>query len=106
MPAERLARLEERAKAHEQILVEKAAYLATLINEKFEGFNERYAARIAVLEASCAGMSERLKALEDTRLRHEGGWWVVTKIVAVGAALGALILMCAEWFMMAMQRMP
>ena len=74
------------------------------IEEKLDALDKRLAercngsiGRIEGLEKSVARFGERIGKLEAASHRQEGGFLAVSKILAVGAALGGLLVKLLEW---------
>ena len=74
------------------------------IEEKLDGLDKRLSercngnvGRIDSLEKSIARLGERVGRLETKGHIQEGGFLAVSKILAVGAALGGLLVKLMEW---------
>ena len=98
----RLARMET---ILEKIAADSFDARMARIEEKLDGMDKRLAercnsniGRIDSLEKSVVRLGERVGKLEAKGYRQEGGWMAVGKILAVGAALGGLIVKLLEWF--------
>ena len=74
------------------------------IEEKLDGLDKRLSercngsvGRIDGIEKAVFRLGERIGKLEANGYRQEGGFIAVTKIFAVGAALGGLLVKLIEW---------
>lgn len=89
----KIARLEGKLDEHFARLEERMDGLNKRLSERFSN----HEGRIASLEKSVKRQGERIGKLEASAFRLEGGWWAISKALALGAALGAAGLKIMEW---------